>query len=256
MDGIEAEELAAEDRGEASGGGVTWVALEFFLGALHFGEVVFVDERGVGFVGGASGETLLGVADGGIPESAYGSGSDVEFGGFVVGPEGDAGDGEIGFPLGGFFFALGDDDLDIASGAGGFGGGEGAVFEEVEPADGHGDAAGGEIGDGEAFDIGLAVLIEGELGDGGAGGFIGDHLEVIAVEDGVDEEGFLFGGVEGIGFGEIGDWGVEIGVEVGLRLPGIGAGGWREIGGEGGVKAPVFDEGIGGVKFVGFGGFA
>ena len=242
------EELATEDRGEAGGGGVTWVAVVFFLGAHAFGEIPFEDRVIGGGVIGADGgifDPRLGVGGGGVPESAFGAGIEIEFGGFVVGPESDASGGEIGFPLGGFFFAWRDDDLDIARGAGGFGGGEGAVFEDVEPFEGHGDASGGEFVDREAFDIGVGVFIEGELASG---------VEVIAVEDRVNEE--FFGGIEGIGAIEIGDGGIEIGVEGGLRFPGSGAGGWREIGGESGIKTPLFDEGIGGVKLIGFGGFA
>ena len=89
----------------------------------------------------------------------------------------------------------------------------------------------------------IGVAIEGEFPCG---------IEVIAVEDGVSHEAFLFGGVPRIASGEIGGGGIEIGPETWLSFPGVGAGGGGQISIGSGIESSLFDEDIGGVQFIVF----
>ena len=109
------QELSAEDRGEASGGGVAWVALVFFLSAHAFCQIPFKGGVvGGGVVDGGQGHSWLAVSHWDIGKGSFRGGVDVEFGGFVVGPKGHPCDRDIGLALGGFFFACGDEHFDIA----------------------------------------------------------------------------------------------------------------------------------------------
>lgn len=184
----------------------------------------------------------------GLPRDAFEGGVDVDLGGFVIGPEGDAPDDGVGGGGGDGAGGVteGDGVAVLACGSG-----EAAILEHVEPFDGHGDAC-IAVGAGNGWEGAWEWrAIEGEAVDG-QGGTIGNHTAW--VEDGE----FPFGNVAGVVHDR--DRFIEVGVEARLVFPaghfddvgfdGVGDLGFIEAAvGRGGTGVSD-DHGVVGVEFI------